>query len=86
MVISMKTTVEIPDALFKAIKTLSHKKDMILKEVLEAALVNYLEKMQRDKTVFKLKDASVRGRGFAPGVDANDWAQLRSLAYEGRGG
>lgn len=86
MVISMKTTVEIPDSLFKAVKTFGHKKNMIFKEVLEAALVSYLEQRHNSKTKFKLKDASVCGRGLAPGLQEGDWAQIRNLAYEGRGG
>ena len=40
----------------------------------------------KPKRPFRLRDGSFTGKGPAPGVREGDWQQIRSMAYEGRGG
>lgn len=82
---SMKTTVEIPDALFKQLKTKAVRDNTSMKSLIQAALRNYLAQAQKPTKRFKLRDGSVGGKGIRPGLDESDWAKIRELSYQGRG-
>lgn len=82
----MKTTVEIPDALFKRLREKAAKDNTTLKELLSTALRQFLSPPKKPPhRPFKLKDGSVMGTGFAPGIREGDWEQIRDIIYEGRG-
>ena len=82
----MKTTVEIPDPLFRQVKAYAAKEGTSVKAVIERALRQMMQTRKRPTKPFKLKDCSVGGQGLQDGVDLADWASIRSLIYEGRGG
>lgn len=81
----MKTTVEIGDALLRRAKATAAREGTTLRALIEEGLRRALAERRRPAR-FRLRDASVDGRGLRPEVDAADWARLRELAYEGRGG
>ncbi len=85
----MKTTVEIPDALLSRLKAKASKEKTTLRELIRAALTQFLRTQAEAKKPFKLKDCAVGGSGFAPGLEKDgviDWRKIREIAYEGRGG
>jgi hypothetical protein len=81
----MKTTVDIPNIVFRQAKAEAARRGVPLKSVIEAALREYLDSATKKKK-FRLKDGSFRGQGLQEGLTAGDWATIRGLIYEGRGG
>jgi hypothetical protein len=78
----MKTTVEIPDSLFREAKRYAAKQRIPFREVIETGLRRVVEQDKRKKP-FKLKDGSVNGNGM---VKDFTWPEIRAMIYEGRGG
>jgi hypothetical protein len=82
----MKTTIEINDALLRRAKVHAAERNLSLKALVEQALRQYLDRGGAAPGTFKLRKHTFRGRGLQPGIDENDWATIRAMAYEGRGG
>ena len=81
----MKTTVEIADPLLEEAKAVAAREGTTLRAILEEALREALKRRRRRKR-FKLRDASVGGKGLADGISEGSWEQIRDLTYKGRGG
>jgi hypothetical protein len=81
----MKTTVEIPDALFEAAKRHAHERGTTLRALVEEGLRAVLEREPSRRT-FTLRDASVPGRGLQPEVAEGGWERIAEMTYQGRGG
>lgn len=77
----MKTTVEIPELLFRRAKAHAARQGIPLREVFERGLEMVLEGSRRKP--FRLKTITTKGEGL---VCEGDWSTIRSLIYEGRGG
>lgn len=84
MVSSMKTTVEISDALLKEAKRVASEEKTTLRALIEAGLRRTLESRQLGAE-FHLRDAGFRGKGLQPEFRDGDWQQIRDAAYKGRG-
>lgn len=82
---TMKTTVEISDALLERARELLATEKTTLRALVEEGLRRVIEE-HAERKPFKLRRASFGGRGLQPEVREADWATIRSLAYEGRGG
>lgn len=82
----MKTTVDIPDPLFRRLRERAAREDTTLKSLIEAALSEFLAPKRQRPGKYRMKDCSVGGSGLAPGIREGDWEQLRAIIYEGRGG
>lgn len=80
----MKTTVEIAEELLRQAKTVASRERTTLRALLEEGLRWALGK-RRKRHGFKLRDASVGGKGLQPGTDDTDWTSLRDTIYDGRG-
>ena len=81
----MKTTVDLDDAVLHRLREKAAAERTTMRELLGAALRQFLSPQTRARK-FKLRDASFRGTGTAPGIREGDWEQIRDIAYEGRGG
>jgi hypothetical protein len=79
----MKTTVEIPDALAKEARAVARRERTTLRALIEAGLRQALRERRR-RSRFRLRDASVAGRGMRPEF-TGDFEAVRAAAYEGRG-
>ncbi len=79
----MKTTVEIPDPLFRQAKTYAATHGMTLREVFETGVRAVVEGRTPPARKFKLKTITTKGQGL---VCDGDWETIRSLIYEGHGG
>jgi len=85
MVSHMKTTVQIPDPLLARAKAVARDSGTTLAALVEEGLRRVVEERGRKRRAFKLKDASVGGKGLSPEY-ADGWSEIRSAIYEGRGG
>jgi hypothetical protein len=88
MVAHMKTTVEISDPLLEASKETAQREGTTLRALVEEGLRLSLERREeaRRGPGFRLRDASVGGRGLRPELRGAAWESIRDLAYEDRGG
>lgn len=82
----MKTTIDIADDLFLQAKRIASENSTTLEEIVQMALRRFFEQEKARVSSFTLRDASVEGNGVQPGIDEGDWAEIRHLVYEGRGG
>lgn len=82
----MKTTVEISDPILRAAKETAQREGTTLRALLEEGLQLSLERRERKgEGRFRLRDASVGGRGLRPHLRGASWDRIRELAYEDRG-
>ncbi|MBM4112061.1 MAG: hypothetical protein FJ253_01605 [Phycisphaerae bacterium] len=83
----MKSTFELPDALFRQLREHAARNGTTIKAVLQAALRMYFRGAGKGRAPrFKLRDGSVRGMRLVPGVNLSDWSSINEIIYEGRGG
>jgi hypothetical protein len=81
----MKTTIHIPDSLFKEARQLAHEEHTTMKALIEMGLRKVIsERKQREN--FKLCKATFKGHGLQPHIAGASWNKLRDISYEGRGG
>ncbi len=79
----MKTTVEIPDVLFREAKAYAARHGLALREVFGRGLQLALQEKPLPARRFRLKSVTTKGEGLQ--CDG-DWSTIRALIYEGRGG
>lgn len=81
----MKTTIQIPDSLFKEARKVAMQEQTTMKALIEAGLRRIIsEYKQRGR--FKLRRATFKGKGLQPDFEGASWNKLRDVSYEGRGG
>lgn len=80
----MKTTIEIPDPLFRHVKAFAARHNLSPKKVVEQALRELL-RCSRGSKSFRLKSGAFRGKGLQPGQAYGDWESTRAMIYQGRG-
>ena len=78
----MKTTVEIPDTLFRQAKEYAAREGIPLREVFERGLAIVLQNSPPARGRFRLRTITTKGEGL---VCDGDWGAIRSLIYEGHG-
>jgi hypothetical protein len=86
MLMCMRTTIDIPDALFARAKRLAEVRRTTLRELAIEGLQAVVERGRQVRAPFRLPDASFGEGGLAEGLHEADWDRIRQLAYEGRGG
>ena len=79
----MKTTVELPDALFREAKAYAARNGIPFREVMVRGLQNVVHETRPPNRRFRLKTITTKGEGL---VCNGDWPAIRALAYEGHGG
>ena len=80
----MKTTIEISDELAELAKALATRENVTLDSLVERGLRMVLRAASRDEE-FRLRDASVGGRGLQPPFRDADWRGVLEAAFAGRG-
>lgn len=79
----MKTTVELPDDLFREAKAYAASHGITLREVVERGLQSVVRDSAPRGRRFRLKTITTKGQGIA---GDSDWSSIRSKIYEGHGG
>ncbi|MBI3208069.1 MAG: hypothetical protein HYZ37_04095 [Candidatus Solibacter usitatus] len=77
----MKTTVEIPDPIFRRAKQYCTRHGIPFRQLIEVGLRRAMDSQQAQPR-FRLKPYGFRGKGQR----IQDWSTIRELIYEGRGG
>ena len=72
--------------LFRRAKRLAAKRGTTLKAVIEDALRTELAAAETGAASAGVRTHTFNGRGLKAGLAWGDWAAIRALAYEGRGG
>jgi len=79
----VKTTIELPDALYREAKEYAARHGIPMREIMERGLRAVLNESGPAARRFRLKTVTTKGEGL---VSEGDWAAIRSLIYEGHGG
>jgi hypothetical protein len=82
----MKTTIHIPDSLFKEARRLARREHTTLKALVEQGLRQVLAERRSSHSSFHLRKVTFNGEGLHPQLAATSWQHVRELSYEGRGG
>jgi hypothetical protein len=85
MATHMKTTIEISDAVIEEVRKMAAESGQNMRQVVEAALRQSLEAERRRKKRFRLRDATVGGKGLRPGISYDEWGRVLDLSYGGSG-
>ncbi len=80
----MKTTIQIPDSLYREIRKLAHQEQSTVKAIVEESLRRTLSERQRGAP-FRLRKATFKGKGLQPHLAGTSWDQILHVSYEGRG-
>ena len=80
----MKTTIEISDELAARAKAFAARERLTLRAVVEQGIRLVLREA-KSPAEFRLRDASVGGRGMRAEFEDSDWTRIREAAYKGRG-
>lgn len=81
----MKTTIEIADPLLRAARQVARREGTTVRALVEQGLRLALEQ-RGQMPEFRIRDASVDGRGLQAGAEDLSWDELRALTYGDRGG
>jgi hypothetical protein len=83
----MKMMIDIADPILEQARRVAARKGSTLRSLVERGLRHVLAQEVRAERPFKLRDASVTGRGWLrPELQDASWDKLRKLIYEGHGG
>jgi hypothetical protein len=82
----MKTTLDITDSLLSEARKVARREGTTLRALVEQGLLRILSEKKKPKPAFRLRDASVDGKGLRPELRDAGWDRIRDLIYEGRGG
>lgn len=84
MVVCMKTTVEIADALLEDARRTAEKGGTTVRALIEEGLRLVL-KSRRKGGPFRLRQGAFAGKGLHPDIKEGDWDEIRRRLYENRG-
>ncbi len=76
----MKTTIELSDELFSAAKAHAARHGITLRALIEQSLARTLRESKLNRRGFKLRDASVRGKGLTAAARAMPWSAVLAAA------
>lgn len=80
----MKTTLDISDPLLRDARKIAAREGTTLRALVEQGLRKVIAEKSQRKRPFRLRKASVKGRGLQPEFADAGWERLRDAIYEGR--
>jgi hypothetical protein len=84
MLLHMRTTVDLPDALHSKAIRVAKASHSSLRDLIEEGLRSVLRLREQAPAAQKLEDCSFGGSGTLPGIDITNWDQIRDVINEGR--
>ena len=81
----MRTTLDLPDPLFRQAKRLARERKIPFRALVADALRRVISERAPRRT-FKLAERSFGDGGLVDGLTWSNWEQIRDLIYEGHGG
>jgi len=78
----MKTTMEIPDCLYKEAKACADSRGVPLRQIVEEGLRLIIQQSRQPCKPFRLRDSSFGGHGLQSDMS---WPDIRRTIYQGRG-
>jgi hypothetical protein len=81
----MKTTIEISTPLLEKARALAREEGTTMRSLVERGLQLVLSE-RRTRRAYRLRDASVGGKGLHPDAIGQSWDEIRARSYAGRGG
>lgn len=81
----MKTSIQIPNALFEEARKIAHRERTTLKALVEEGLRRIISDRKK-RGGFRLRKATFKGNGIQSHLADASWDRIRELSYEGRGG
>ena len=81
----MKTTVEIADALFEAVRRLADREQTTLRALIEEGL-RRVTASRKPSRAFRLRRRTFKGKGLSPDLAGQGWEAIRARAYDEHGG
>jgi hypothetical protein len=85
MVSHMKTTIQLPDSLYKELHELARREHTTMKSLFEEG-VRYIITRKRKSSRFRLRKATFKGKGINLDFQGASWDHIRKAIYEERGG
>ena len=82
----MKTTINLPDALYDEVRRVARANGVTITSVIETALRHAVQQAPARPGAFRLAKHAGGGEGLNPELDGVGWNEILRLAYEGRGG
>jgi hypothetical protein len=79
MVVRVKTTVDIAEAMLREAKLIAAREGTTLRALVEEGLRHVIDKRAEETTGFRLRDCSYGSGGGMPGIDINDWMSMKHL-------
>jgi hypothetical protein len=79
MVVRMKTTVDIAEAMLREAKLIAAREGTTLKALVDEGLRHVIDEREREKTGFRLRDCRYGSGGGVEGIDINDWMSMKHL-------
>lgn len=84
MVTHMKTTIDMPDSLFRRTKTLAMKRRVPMRELIAEGLLHVLEH-EGNEAPRRVNPVTFKGQGLSPEFSKGSWTTLRDAIYEEHG-
>lgn len=81
----MKTTIDIYDSLLEEVRQQASREKTSVKALVEEGLRKLMAD-RKQKTDFRLRKTTFKGRGLQAHIADASWEQIREIAYKGRGG
>jgi hypothetical protein len=80
----MKTTLDISDPLLRDVRKIAARERTTLRALVEQGL-RHVVATKKQRTAFRLRQVTFRGRGLRPELRETGWERVRDLIYEGNG-
>ncbi len=84
MVTHMKTTIDMPDSLFRRTKALALKRRVPMRELITEGLLHVLEKKEAEAPR-RIEPVTFKGQGLSPEFSKGTWTTVRDAVYEEHG-
>lgn len=84
MVGHMKTTIDMPDALFRRTKDVARKRQVTMRDLITEGLLYVLDQKETEAPR-RISPVTFKGEGLSPEFSKASWSTFRDTIYTGHG-